>query len=80
MISSLRQQFPLSARCNLNGLGSLPRKSEPRNAAGYGMRFPGARPVYGQLLVHVAETESFDQHGERCMKKQYSSVLKLGEE
>lgn len=32
-----------SARCNSNGLDSLPKKSEPRNAAGCGMRFPGAR-------------------------------------
>jgi len=36
----------MSARCNSNGLGSLPRKSELRNAAGYGMRFPGARSYF----------------------------------
>ena len=50
-------------RCNSNGLGSLPRKSEPRNAAGQGMRFPGARSIVvrvaGELLRIASSSQNF---------------------
>jgi putative transposase len=41
-IDAFTRRWAMSARCNSNGLGSLPRKREPRNPASYGMRFPGA--------------------------------------